>query len=519
MIIKIPAIKPGTRSSFARLAQYIADAPRDGEKVRFQGFANCVSDSLEDARWEIEATQAQSTGSHADKTYHMIVSFELGERPDKAVLDDIEQSLAEAIGLGEHQRISAVHDDTSHLHIHIAINKVHPETLRVLTPYRDYKKVQVTARDLEHKHGLKVLIPAKDKQNRSARSADVAAHAKIVTFNEWAKVALKDPLIAVLDDETCSWARVHEALAEQGVLIKPRGHGLIITTENGRLYVKPSELDRRFSKAALENILGNFEPGNAPVKCCPYEAQPRTTNAASQTLYAQYQRYRKSRAQMGAARRAFFTGEYQLRKRELTGSTWAAYQTQKHKIWSDVILTRRQKYRAARSLRRALVEQLMIPRAKLNAIRIEAVAQTSVLNWSEYLIQEAQNGSKVALNLLRGSNKTATQAQGNVLIGIHDKRNALKLASNKIKLVVHKNGDLSYGQGDDRFVVSGRAVHVFGHDERVMQRALDYAAERHGKRLNVQGDRAFVASIERLIEKNKLNLMITPCIEQSVIER
>jgi len=47
-----------------------------------------------------------------------------------------------ALGFGEHQRVSAVHQNTDHWHLHVAINKVHPTTLRNVTPIRDHYRLQ-----------------------------------------------------------------------------------------------------------------------------------------------------------------------------------------------------------------------------------------------------------------------------------------------------------------------------------------------------------------------------------------
>jgi hypothetical protein len=45
------------------------------------------------------------------------------------------------------------HDDKKHFHIHIMLNKVHLETLRAHTPYRDWFTLDAAVRFLEAKHG------------------------------------------------------------------------------------------------------------------------------------------------------------------------------------------------------------------------------------------------------------------------------------------------------------------------------------------------------------------------------
>lgn len=43
-------------------------------------------------------------------------------------MEDIEVRRRGALGFAEHQRISAVHQNTENWHLHVAINKVHPGT-------------------------------------------------------------------------------------------------------------------------------------------------------------------------------------------------------------------------------------------------------------------------------------------------------------------------------------------------------------------------------------------------------
>jgi len=115
--------------SWQRTADYILDtkgATTQGEKVSSYRVTNCGTDDPGDATALIQATQAKNTRSKSDKTYHLVYSFPPGERPPLDVLHAIEDELCAAIGYADHQRISAVHIDTDHLHVHVAINKVHP---------------------------------------------------------------------------------------------------------------------------------------------------------------------------------------------------------------------------------------------------------------------------------------------------------------------------------------------------------------------------------------------------------
>jgi hypothetical protein len=129
-------------SSFKRLGYYILAAktgsavilrtppeeyvvsPQDMDaKVLMYRMTNCAAYEPEIAIQEIMATQAQNTRSQGDKTYHLIISFPRGEIPNREQLEDIEDELCKALGFSEHQRLSAVHDDTDNLHLHVAIDR------------------------------------------------------------------------------------------------------------------------------------------------------------------------------------------------------------------------------------------------------------------------------------------------------------------------------------------------------------------------------------------------------------
>ena len=148
---------------------------------------------------EIEATQSLNKRSGADKTYHLVVAFPPGEQPNKEVLDVVEKRLCDALGYGDHQRVSAVHHDTDSLHLHVAINKVHPGKFTVHTPFNDYKSLGRECERLEEEFGLTLVNHQSQKEsvkdvrriwNRTAgRKACWVGYATIA----WSPVCLPHP--------------------------------------------------------------------------------------------------------------------------------------------------------------------------------------------------------------------------------------------------------------------------------------------------------------------------------------
>jgi hypothetical protein len=58
-----------------------------------------------------------------------------------------------ALGYGDYQFMVVAHADKKHFHIHIMVNKVHPETFKAHTPYRNWLTLDAAMRFLEAKHG------------------------------------------------------------------------------------------------------------------------------------------------------------------------------------------------------------------------------------------------------------------------------------------------------------------------------------------------------------------------------
>ena len=155
MVVKQVAAKKGT-GSFGGLADYLLDKQHDGKKVHDYEFSNCsfgqeVTSNLK----EIQNTSSLNVDAKSDRVLHLVVSFHEDEQPTKEQLQYIERELVKAIGMEDHQRLTVAHSNTNNFHIHIAINKIHPETKKLIDPYRSKKKLSEKAFELEEKFGFR----------------------------------------------------------------------------------------------------------------------------------------------------------------------------------------------------------------------------------------------------------------------------------------------------------------------------------------------------------------------------
>lgn len=231
---------------FTRTAQYVVDDKGDGEKVAWYRISNCQSDTPAVAIAEVLATQSDNHRTKSDKTYHLVVSLSHGECLSKEQAEDIEDTISAGLGFADHQRISAVHRDTDHFHLHIAINKIHPTNFRCIEPYFPYYKLDKLAKDLELKHGL--FQANRIGQEKSfAKVGGLEAHQQEQSFLRWLHENVDGQLKHVLR-EAKDWQDIHNLFTAHGAVIRPRGAGFAIATVDGTVGIKASSLD-------LETIL------------------------------------------------------------------------------------------------------------------------------------------------------------------------------------------------------------------------------------------------------------------------
>jgi len=209
----------------------------------------------------VDAVQAQNTRAGSKRTYHLVVSLDPNDRRlERKELQQVVERLVDTLGFSEHQYIAVRHDDTDHEHIHVAINKIHPETFRIHSPAWDHQKLFTGARALERELGLTPLRSrAHDREKIPERAADCEAHHGIDSFARWAREKLRPALTRT---ELRGWEDVHDVCGRLGVVIRQYGNGLVFEDAARGVRVKASLVARELSKARLCEQLGSFQPAS-----------------------------------------------------------------------------------------------------------------------------------------------------------------------------------------------------------------------------------------------------------------
>lgn len=609
--------------SWERTADYILDsnseANEKGEKVGGVRVTNCFSDDPADATQLILATQAKNKTSKKDKTYHLVFSFPPGEEPPLEVLHAIEDELCATIGYADHQRISAVHIDTDHLHVHVAINKVHPTGHQNIEPYYDKKRLMAACERLEVKYGLertnhglgenqheqrydrnngraagRIQLGPEQRPGerdslfraylRKSHNLKTGRRPEAQTLNglrnlsgcnmahlsergtlllpnnarhgleqhgekpidglRWARNGNRTdagrsdgigPTVSTIEaqsgietlasyvsknvataiKEAKNWQGVHDALAEHGLEIKPRGAGFVIGDAGLPLWVRASQCGRDLAFKAMTERLGPYEAqqgqNEGKGRKARYTPKPVHQHASTAQLFAQYQREKQANL---AARKSGFA---HLKKENATYLAelrkWSAQQRALLKV-SGRGVTRR-------TMSVTIKNQTASARKKhktaMQQKREQLYKSTVMPSWADWLARQAEQGNPDALDVLRSRAEREEKLRGDLLTAKNaDRAKAVLLKA--LKPATRRDGTVSYRTADGGMVID-RKSHVQAQKATTGAAliALTLAAEKFdGQPLIVEGTDQFKKEVAQLAAMHRLNVVFAdPVMEQA----
>jgi hypothetical protein len=93
--------------------------------------------------------------------YSFSLAWHPEQKPTKEQMIEAGNAALKVLGMEEHQALFVAHKDTDHQHVHIMVNRVHPETLKAKNNYRDFKRLSEWARGYEKEHG-KIYCAARE---------------------------------------------------------------------------------------------------------------------------------------------------------------------------------------------------------------------------------------------------------------------------------------------------------------------------------------------------------------------
>ena len=259
------------------------------------------SKAMERAIAGIVSTQHRNKQGRGNRIYHLLVSMGEPEKgwPTIELLMEVERLFVVELGLGEHQRICAAHHEFGAFHLHIAVNRVHPQSLTCVFPRGDDVKIQRVVDRCMKDLGLDSFEPRRPSERALAYENRTWEE----SFERQTFGAIQG-LIRMLDRAEIGWDSVHEAFAHYGLRIVPWESGLVITDAEGKNKMKASGLDRNFGKPTMERTFGPYAPytGRQATRAETrpvYARHPLTRHEGQGNLWHAYLKWRMSSGEAG----------------------------------------------------------------------------------------------------------------------------------------------------------------------------------------------------------------------------
>jgi hypothetical protein len=255
----------GTGRGFGGLVRYLMTG-KDGDQPERAGWTetrNLMTDDPElVARIMRVTANVKGAGSRVENpAYHLSLSFALEDQTTRELETLVADRVLADIGLAGHQAFIVRHVDTDHAHVHIAINRVHPETGKVWDNSHDWTRIEKSLRHQERELGLRQVpghLHVLDGQQRPERDESLtsgqrrqAKRTGRVPFAGRVREAAKADL-----QTAKGWQELAGNLARRGLWMEKKGRGLVLT--DGEEWVKASSVDRKASLASLEKRLGEY---------------------------------------------------------------------------------------------------------------------------------------------------------------------------------------------------------------------------------------------------------------------
>jgi hypothetical protein len=191
--------------------------------------------------------------------YHLIISFDADDPVTRDVMRHVADRTLRDLGLQDYQALVVAHADRAHPHLHIVVNRVHPERCTAWPGRNDYRELEKSMRAQEAELGFRVVpgkhAPVPEQARRRVERAP--APARLVRGDAAFLARVKEQAGPHLTGAR-SWAELERALAAHGLSVRMKGRGMVVT--DGVREVKASDVapDAAGSRHAVERRLGSY---------------------------------------------------------------------------------------------------------------------------------------------------------------------------------------------------------------------------------------------------------------------
>jgi len=440
VLAKVPVRRIDGKSSFAVLTEYITQ------------HAAAVSHSQN--VWSVKTVAGDMQGIALmnervkDPVYHYVLSWRDGDNPsDTQAFDAVTDTLT-ALGMQDHQWIAGVHRNTDHVHAHVGVNRINPETLKSVYPKGDWIVLDRTCRELEIKHGWSHSLgphsveigdgntPRVVRRERNlspdlkavptTRARDFSAWSGLESFQEWVGKEPAERLKRALEKPDADWQAVHKSLVIFGLEYRKSGSGAIVVDRSNpeKLHAKASHIGRFASLARMEARLGPCEPGRniwSPERTHEqYSPTDQSTRSYRQQIEGRALRREHRQAEREALYERYMTAktEWERTRGRTSELAWRDQRASEKERFERLRDENREVRAQIRTSTKAMNKRILysvqafIIATKREALRLEIHQQRTELKarhdnerpgpWREWLAQQAAANDKAAISALRG---------------------------------------------------------------------------------------------------------------------
>ena len=558
-------------SSFRRLCKYLT-TERDADTGELLSRGDVVlSDNV--AGLDTVAIQMEGIAFVNPRCKDALCHYELawppGERPTRPQWMDCASYTLNALGYQDHQYMVVAHDDKKHFHIHIMVNKVHPETFKAHTPYRNWLTLDAAMRVLEARYGWthtdgptrwdeesKQAVRASYSERNALRTAQqqpTGAAAKFEHYHDEESLQTYmrrevAPLVrTLLTRQNVRWEVLHTFLAKYHLRIeKGEAGGYTVLAADHNIRVKASDVFRnnfagRVNRETTESVLGPWTPASTSIQhSAPHLAQHSERNIAQRE---------ERKAQRRAERSALMDeyNQYRNRQREVCkafttdGRDCTQYlrdvlRQQKKEIRSSALSWPDKKVLLSQAAAQSVLEirglKLSIQRRRQEAFpknlrswvadkaaEGDARAAAQLRGW-RYADQRNQRrlDARLEANAMHigpppdhdSSTDWADLAQQRLAAQQKQQALANQIAAPRIWKIDRKTGDVSYAlNGQVSVIDRGRVVTVLNQDKAAVLFGLEMAIQKYGTRIACTGTVEWKRMVSKVAAQHGISVQFT----------
>lgn len=486
-----------------------------------------------------------------DAVCHYELAWPPGERPTRPQWVDCALHTMRALGYEGHQFMIVAHDDKKHFHIHIMLNKVHMETLRAHTPYRDWFTLDAAVRFHEAKHGWthtpgpmrwdeeskKAVLQSRSERNASlsvqqhptGAAAQFEHYQDQESFQTYVRREIAPRVCTLLTRRNATWDDLHRLLSKAHLrLEKGESGGYTVLAVDHDIRVKTSDVFRnnfagRINRQNTEAALGPWTPASTS----GYEADQHVAQHSVQHDARNSALREERKAQRHAERSSLMADYNQYRNQQR--AVCKGLTAEGREARQQLMVSLRQQKKEIRASAHSWPDK----KALLSQAAAQSVLEVSALklaiqprrqeafpkNLRQWVADRASKGDARAAAQLRGwryadqrnqRRLDATLEPSALHIGPQPAGNeksdwadivqqrlstqqreqnlAKQIATTRIWTINRMTGDVSYMlNGKVSVIDRGRIVTVLNQDEAAIVFGLEMAVQKYGSRIACTG--------------------------------